>query len=437
MPDVFFKAFFNNFDEVTYGTSGQIIPLNNLINKYAPNIKKILDDNPIIKRCITTTDGNIYTLPTMYLNEAEDGSMKALNGVMRAFWWINTEWLNLVGKQMPTTTDELIDVLMAFRDSEKCCKGVKNASPLVICGISELMSLFTAFGLDISQYYVQAGPDGKLIFGPETQNFKKALEFFRTLYSEHLINQDWDTFTETDKYSYGSDNVFGMYQAASPVYVSGAANLNKFRTVNPLTNKDVNPTDRFWSATYPLERGCFAITSRCQYPEVAIRWIDTLYDTDAEYWKWAIIGKEYQEWKWVDSIDEGRVWKSTVKDAEYSEVMGKTIVQPGDGMPYAVNENFFDLERTPNAEYVRKNRNAQMAYGRVGFPMVYFSKSELKTLTTLASSIDSYVTRFIAKAICEGMTESSYNDFLSFSGLNIDEYKRILQNAYNNFYGLE
>ena len=270
-PDIFFKAFFNNYDEITYGTNGQLRALNELIDEgYAPNIKRLLDSNPIIKKSITTTDGNIYALPTIYTGTS--------GSIMRGFWWINQDWLTDLELDMPTTTDELLNVLRAFKQ-QKCTS--TDSVPLVVCGFEELQTLFSAFGLDVSQYWVMGSEGEDLVFTPKTEAFKAALEFFNTLYSEGLINSNWNDFDVAKKYATGqTGDVYGMYMAASPLYVSGAHKLKSFTTLDPLTS-DYCDTP-FWSATHPLERGCFAITSACEYPELAIRWIDTLYDTSKE-----------------------------------------------------------------------------------------------------------------------------------------------------------
>lgn len=55
-------------DEVNYGGQGVLIPLEGLIEEYAPNLKKILDDNPDIRKSITTPDGHIYSLPNIDLD---------------------------------------------------------------------------------------------------------------------------------------------------------------------------------------------------------------------------------------------------------------------------------------------------------------------------------------------------------------------------------
>ena len=49
-----------------YGMEGAFMPLNDLIEEYAPDFKKILDENPDIKGAITAADGNIYQIPFVY-----------------------------------------------------------------------------------------------------------------------------------------------------------------------------------------------------------------------------------------------------------------------------------------------------------------------------------------------------------------------------------
>ena len=430
MPDVFFKAFFTSQDEITYGANKQILSLNKLIDEYAPNIKAILDENPIIRRCITTPDGNIYALPTMYLNTPNDG-------IMRGFWWMNKKWLEDVGEvdangnyKLPSTVEDLYRVLTKFKQ-EKCTD--KNAYPLVICGSTELFSLFPIFGLDFAQYFVQADENDNVVFGPQTDKFYNALQWLNRFFEEGLINKDWNTFTESKRYSYAQNDVYGMYMSASPEYVSGVKRLTQFVSVDPLTSEYHDKA--FWSAMNPVERGCFAISSTCQYPELAIKWIDILYNTDNPYWIWAIKGEEGREWEWVDKTKTQ--WRSTISSAEYSERMKDTIVQPGDGMPYAVDEFFFDKEITNGADYVRAQRNKQMARGQISYPLVYIGQEDLRTFSLLSTNINKHVAEFIASSINSGITQESFSEFKeSFAEYRLDEYMSILQDAYNDFYGI-
>src|SRR5699024_10363665 len=53
LPDAFHTTFMSNSDMMKYGEQGVFIPLNDLIEEYAPNFRKILDENPIIEKQIT------------------------------------------------------------------------------------------------------------------------------------------------------------------------------------------------------------------------------------------------------------------------------------------------------------------------------------------------------------------------------------------------
>ena len=65
MPDFFMKAMFDKTEIVKYGSQGLIIPLEDLIDEYMPNLKKLMDNDPKVAQLITAPDGHIYSLPTI------------------------------------------------------------------------------------------------------------------------------------------------------------------------------------------------------------------------------------------------------------------------------------------------------------------------------------------------------------------------------------
>jgi len=44
-----------------YGSQGIFIPLNDLIDQYAPNFKRVMEENPSAGKAARMTDGNIYS----------------------------------------------------------------------------------------------------------------------------------------------------------------------------------------------------------------------------------------------------------------------------------------------------------------------------------------------------------------------------------------
>src|SRR5699024_6042142 len=80
-----------------------------LIDEYAPNFKKILDENPVIKDAITMPDGNIYSFPL--ISDPEFASHR-----IQARPFINEKWLDELGIDMPQTTEEFHDFLTAVKE---------------------------------------------------------------------------------------------------------------------------------------------------------------------------------------------------------------------------------------------------------------------------------------------------------------------------------
>lgn len=66
IPDVLFGTDGNNLTpamEMDYGSQGILVPIEGYIDEHMPNLKKVLDEDPSIRKSITTPDGHIYTLP--------------------------------------------------------------------------------------------------------------------------------------------------------------------------------------------------------------------------------------------------------------------------------------------------------------------------------------------------------------------------------------
>ena len=79
-------------------------------------------------------DGHIYTLPKFgEMGFTYDGDGKEYQiGAIPQFSAINTKWLEAVGMEMPTTVDELHDVLVAFKDKDPNGNGQADEIPHVL-----------------------------------------------------------------------------------------------------------------------------------------------------------------------------------------------------------------------------------------------------------------------------------------------------------------
>src|SRR5699024_12261768 len=81
----------SNADLLKYGSQESFVPLNDLIEEYAPNLTELMEEDPSIRKAITFPDGNIYSMPALI--EEDFLSLR-----LSARPWINQEWLEEIGR---------------------------------------------------------------------------------------------------------------------------------------------------------------------------------------------------------------------------------------------------------------------------------------------------------------------------------------------------
>lgn len=176
-------------DFIKYGLEGAFIPLNDLIDEHAPDIKAFLEENPAIKKAITAPNGDIFFLPYV-----QDGR------VSRGYW-IRQDWLDKLGLEVPDNIDELYKTLTAFRNEDPNGNGIKDESPLIFRHWEEVMRLVTFWGgrsagTDSSFSFYKT-EDGKVSHGMIEPEFKEGLRNVIKWYKEGLI--DPEVFTRGKK----------------------------------------------------------------------------------------------------------------------------------------------------------------------------------------------------------------------------------------------
>ncbi|MGO4997008.1 GH32 C-terminal domain-containing protein [Oribacterium sp. Sow4_G1_1] len=112
LPDGLFNAQMSDYDLLRYAKQGIIIPLENLIDKYMPNLQAVFEAYPEYRTMCTAPDGHIYAFPWIEQLGSGKEAIQAIGDIP----YINKKWLDYLGLSVPTTTDELEQVLIAFRD---------------------------------------------------------------------------------------------------------------------------------------------------------------------------------------------------------------------------------------------------------------------------------------------------------------------------------
>lgn len=305
-PEVILHGNLTKDEQMKYGKQGVFIPLNDLIDKYAPNFKKALNDLPYLKNSVTAPDGNIYALPQ--INECYhcDNAQKL---------WINKAWLDKLGLKMPTTTDEFYEVLKAFKERDPNGNGKKDEIPLT--GSDDMWAgniasfLMNSFIID-DQIDKDSGTflqvkDGKVDLVANKPEWKQGLLYLNKLYKEGLI--DPASFTQNadaiQQLANREDaNVMGAITTALISYAFPPDDKHprhkEYVTVPPLKGPNgVQQTGYFAG----VGNSQMAITNKATKEQqiAAIRFADYLYTEEA------IVLEEYGP--------EGKGWRKA-KDGE-------------------------------------------------------------------------------------------------------------------------
>lgn len=159
---------------------GTLIRLNELIDQHAPNLKKVLDENPEYRKMITSDDGNIYVFPFL----RGDDYLLTYNGLI-----IRQDWLDKLGLGMPETIEEWHTVLTAFKNDDPNGNGQADEIPLRLDPgqLSMNKAFLGAWGITDSFYQV----DGVVKYGPIQPEFKEFLQTMSRWYAEGLIDPDY------------------------------------------------------------------------------------------------------------------------------------------------------------------------------------------------------------------------------------------------------
>ncbi|MBO9589821.1 extracellular solute-binding protein [Devosia sp.] len=287
---------FSQAELIKYGQQGLIIPLNDLIAQHAPNIQAAFEKEPEFLKLATAPDGNIYGLPQW--NDCFHCSYSSK-------FWINTDWLKKLGLEMPTTTAEFKDVLLAFKNGDPNGNGRADEIPLSANTVDKLVPYFMgSFEYDprgTSSPMMLALNGDKVQFQAVQDGWRDGLAYLADLYKEGLI--DPGAFTQNREASQALGNnaeavIIGSATAQHPalfVTVGQTDGRDKnYDPVPPLAGPEGLAYTSYNLASMP--GAAFVITNKATEEQqiAAIKIVDYMFTMEghagAEY------GKEGEQW---------------------------------------------------------------------------------------------------------------------------------------------
>ena len=413
-PDIFVRAFLSNPEIVKYGSQGILMPLEDLIYEYAPNLTKHIEENPAILSRITAPDGHIYALPALF----------TLNAARVDKFWINMDWLAQVGKEVPTSLEELEDVLRAFRGIDFNGNGMEDEYPM---GCSDAQTLIRRFaGVWGHQWQFETWleiEDGVVKTYITDDSFKDELMWLNKIYEEGFF--DPEVFTQ--EYAKYASKMAGQQMGLFFNQADDTFDSTNFKGIAPFTGA----ADKQYVQAGPIARdnGVFAISTECENPEAAMRWIDYFYGEEGSiFLRYGVEGVNmYFEEDGTPRYNDGILNSPEGSGTE----IGKFTIWPGGGAPQWVNEK--------NCEAIasKATLEAQVALDPYVPEQIYsaplFTEDVNDRISILWGDIDSYMRESTAKFIRGELSFDEWDTYVeTLERIGLQEWVSIYQEAYDN-----
>ncbi len=431
--EVMFGTNLSRDQQVKYGSQGILLPLEDLIEKYCPNIMACFEANPGVRNSMTAPDGHIYSIAQV----ATNGPLKATN------LWINKDWMDALGiadDELPTTAEEFEELLTRFRDEDPNGNGEQDEVPFVIFddadkGMSLYNNMLPWFGVLSPSFYVD--DDGVIHYGMIEENAKVGMEYIHNLYAEKLIDNDCFVTGAAEAQAKGAEGRVGSGFHALPRFVFGNMTIEEEATYPcmPALSSDVNPEQTTTKNT-GISQGTFALTDKCsEEVQVAMmRWLDYLYSEDGS---WLIhYGPEGHIWEPSPNNPDMAVYIQPEDGRNTEEVRGGEITPDcGVACPKWVRPTtegaWDDVQQQARIQWSEKNLNP---YAKLVLPDMFFTTEEQAELDVLSTDLSKYMTENNAKFITGDQSFDEWDAYVQgYKDMGIDRMIEIYQTAYDRW----
>ena len=378
LPDIFINTWSDGQEKKAYN-DGQILRLDDLMGKYAPNYVNILKQDPELHAQAVDADGFLYSFQFL----RNDPELRVFSGFM-----IRQDWLDKLNLKMPTNVDELYSVLKTIKNSDMNGNGVADEVPFIMENGNALPLVSSWRG--ISTFYID--DNNTLQSGWLQPEYKEMLQYLNKLYNEGLLDPDY-AITERNQF----DTKISNGQAAMWYGLAGGG-LARISTLMQPLDPEFKISALPWLAmsngkkystnleyATPLSgRFGLSVTNNCKNPVAAVKFADYAYSEEGG--TLLSFGVENESYTMVNGTPTYTDLITNTPGKSMSEMLaqdtGATAYPMGQSMDYF---DQFMLPAQKAAINVWKDCDTTRTV-----PVLKFNDEELNTAITTFNEVDSY-----------------------------------------------
>lgn len=407
-----------------------IISLSEYMDKYAPNLSGILKADENLDKLVKTDEGDYYVFPFVRGYKEYPSKVSGIGGSCTNGLVIRRDWLNELGLSEPETPQELEVVLKAFKEK----KGVEAPITALKFETYKLLSLFSA----TNSFYL----DGDTVkYGVFDEQYKTGVAELARWFKEGLLDKNYISADQTMLDS----NMLNGYSGAA--FASAGSGIGKW--LDTMKGKDASydlvalkymaaqkgETPRFVLSSSAFSGyGSAAVTTKCAYPELAVKYLDYGYSEEGHMlYNFGIEGESYE-------IVDGAL-KYT--DMIHNNPNGLTSTQAMSRYMRSYNWGPFLQDNVYSKEYYQKEQQKdaveKWTYGieeanKRKLPVLLYSAEESEEYSQIMTEIEKCRDEITASIISGIETIEKYDEMIQrIKALNIDRAIEINQSAYNRY----
>lgn len=440
-PDAVYHAGLSASEIIRYASRHTLLPISDYL-EYMPNLSKILEERPDIRKQITNVkDGKIYSLPRV----EEMGLLQNPNLLfLNKSWTITAVEAGAVSgltaadvaDGIQLTAAQMEQLLTYFHEHDMNGNGQNDERPMTFVYNNwqgNQCDLYGMFGLnDNTDHRVIV--DGKVTYTVLDDRFKEATQFINGWVKKGLIDQvsfeqTQDQFLANGK---GTELYGAFYWWESETVVSDPDN---YVVCKPLVGPDGDQTVSV-SNNPEVSTGEVVIFADTPNVEILLTYFDRYYDPliSAQI-NYGPIGIVYEE----EPDENGKLVQKEVPEGKTSDEL--RLENAPLGICYLSDyawENVVNMEPRAQLRLERLEKYATpfVPEGVEPVPNLQFSQEELNTLTTYETNINNYIRQNLIKWLRNGLSDSEWNSFkaeLQSSRVGLSAVQKVYQDAYDRY----
>ena len=410
LPD----AFLNLLSESQVASSpDSFVDISGMLEEHAPHVLADYATFGGLDR-VTRSDGSVRTLmtgPQVNFNNESPGNL-----------FINTVWLEQIGKDMPTTMDELYEILCLFRDNDMNGNGDKTDEiPLKASEAN-----WAAYAINLANSWGIAGyssgrethyfmvKNGVVTPTMDTQAYREFLEYMNKLVREGLYDKESFTEQNDEFFAKLKSGVVGVALCFSPYAMMTEELASQYEPIVSLKVDGYDYVKTGHKNQITASTTGFAITTACENPERLLEWWDYLssdktikltnaYGPEGGYWLIGEDGKTYQ------GTPDGLTDDFTIENYKYTYGMmgGSVLILKDEDQQISKEQSYSGWYKQNTTTLVWDLLQDEYPPDRL------VPTDKLDERAFIETDLFDKIKNFMATSITEGITDASWEAYLN------------------------